>query len=354
MLSTWIDYSLLKQPLVRLGYKEKGKNFDADQAYTNDMLGNLARIYESESALIDNFVGSVKAGNIALNKKDCPLAKTNYEKAIKLLPGEKYPLDQLSKAEICIKEKGEEALAKQKAEQEAKAKADADKLAKETTDKEAKAKAEQETLAKQKAEQEAKAKADADKLAKETADKAAKAKAEQETLAKQKVAQEAKAKADADKLAKAKAEQEKITKLEADKLAKLKAEQAAKAKIEAEQLAKLKAEQEANAKLAAEKAAKESVVKKEEEPKDNGLQGTSTSDGTSAGVKGGSSSQIIPQTLGSNTKYKETIKRADELLKMKRYTEAKPMYEEALKYKPNDTYASSKLTEVESKLAEKK
>ena len=45
-------------------------------------------------------------------------------------------------------------------------------------------------------------------------------------------------------------------------------------------------------------------------------------------------------------KYKATIKRADELFKMKRYTEAKPMYEDALKQKPNDVYATNKLEEI--------
>ena len=39
--------------------------------------------------------------------------------------------------------------------------------------------------------------------------------------------------------------------------------------------------------------------------------------------------------------------KTDELFKMKRYAEAKPMYEEALKQKANDTYATNKLAEIE-------
>jgi tetratricopeptide (TPR) repeat protein len=50
--------------------------------------------------------------------------------------------------------------------------------------------------------------------------------------------------------------------------------------------------------------------------------------------------------LGAD-KYKATIKRADELFKMKRYSEAKSMYEEALKQKPNDAAATNKLAEIE-------
>ena len=55
---------------------------------------------------------------------------------------------------------------------------------------------------------------------------------------------------------------------------------------------------------------------------------------------------MILQTLGS-TKYNETIKRANELFKMKRYAEAKPVYEEGLKLKPNDPLCMSKLAEIE-------
>jgi len=54
----------------------------------------------------------------------------------------------------------------------------------------------------------------------------------------------------------------------------------------------------------------------------------------------------IPVAIGAN-KYNETIKRGNELFKMKRYAEAKPVFEEALKQKPNDPYATGKLAELE-------
>ena len=62
--------------------------------------------------------------------------------------------------------------------------------------------------------------------------------------------------------------------------------------------------------------------------------------------KSGDAKYSIPQALGAD-KYKATIKRADELFKMKRYSEAKPIYEEALKQKPNDAAATNKLAEIE-------
>ncbi len=52
---------------------------------------------------------------------------------------------------------------------------------------------------------------------------------------------------------------------------------------------------------------------------------------------------------GAN-KYKETIKKADEYFKMKRWSEAKTAYEEALKQKADDPYATSRLAEVEKQL----
>ena len=55
----------------------------------------------------------------------------------------------------------------------------------------------------------------------------------------------------------------------------------------------------------------------------------------------------IPQTIGAADQYKEKIKKADELFKMKRYAEAKPVYEEALKLKDKDPYSTSKLAEIE-------
>ncbi|MFL5751913.1 MAG: hypothetical protein ACJ76F_00780, partial [Bacteroidia bacterium] len=177
---------------------------------------------------------------------------------------------------------------KAKAEAEAKAKAEAD----------AKAKAEAEADAKKKAEEEAKAKNEGD----------AKAKAEAEAKAKA----EADAKAKAEEEAKKKAEEEAKAKNEGD--AKAKAEAEAKKKAEAE--AKLKAEADAKAKA-------DALAKAEEEKKK------------------------------ANTKeaqYKAAILRGDTDLKNKEWTKAKTGYEEALGYKPGDSYAKSKLAEIEKHL----
>jgi tetratricopeptide (TPR) repeat protein len=66
----------------------------------------------------------------------------------------------------------------------------------------------------------------------------------------------------------------------------------------------------------------------------------------------GNSKYRVPKVIGAN-KYKETITRADDYFKTKRYTEAKTAYEEALKYKANDPYATSKLEQVNKLLSSK-
>ena len=46
-------------------------------------------------------------------------------------------------------------------------------------------------------------------------------------------------------------------------------------------------------------------------------------------------------------KYRPTMEKANEYVKMKRYEEAKKLYEEALKLRPNDLTAKNKLAELE-------
>lgn len=349
-----INYSVLQQPLARIVYTPNGKKFDDEEGYTNQMLAELTKIREAENVLMSNFTSTNNTGDVALSKGDCPLAKASYEKAMTIIPGERYPSDQLPKVGDCLKQKE---LADKKAADEAKLaaeKLEAERLAKE---KAAQEKLEADKVAKDKVAQEA-----ANKAAQAEAEKAQKAKlaaekSETERLAKEKAAQE---KLETDKLAKDKIAQEaaaKATKAESEKAQK---DKLAKEKLESEKIAK-----EASAKAAkeaAEKAAQSKVTKTKETPKEPVKEkttapakettgaivpsSTSSSEPGSAGVGSGDAKYSIPQALGAD-KYKATIKRADELFKMKRYSEAKPMYEEALKQKPNDAAATNKLAEIE-------
>lgn len=349
-----INYSVLQQPLARIVYTPNGKKFDDEEGYTNQMLAELTKIREAENVLMNNFTSTNNTGDVALSKGDCPLAKASYEKAMTIIPGERYPSEQLPKVGDCLKQKE---LADKKAADEAKLaaeKLEAERLAKE---KAAQEKLEADKVAKDKVAQEA-----ANKAAQAEAEKAQKAKlaaekSETERLAKEKAAQE---KLETDKLAKDKIAQEaaaKATKAESEKAQK---DKLANEKLESEKIAK-EASTKA-AKEAAEKAAQSKVTKTKETPKEPVKEkttapakettgaivpsSTSSSEPGSAGVGSGDAKYSIPQALGAD-KYKATIKRADELFKMKRYSEAKPMYEEALKQKPNDAAATNKLAEIE-------
>lgn len=133
-----VDYIGLNEPLVKVEYKGKGQNFDKDEIVTNKGLEIVSKIYDAETMVINKFCATNKLGDDALNKKNCPLARSYYLKAISMLPDEQYPVEQLAKAEACIKSNEEkakaladEAVQKQEASKAANEKRAAEKVAKE-------------------------------------------------------------------------------------------------------------------------------------------------------------------------------------------------------------------------------
>ncbi|HWY10793.1 MAG TPA: carboxypeptidase-like regulatory domain-containing protein, partial [Bacteroidia bacterium] len=178
-----IDYSALNQYLMKASYSSSKKKFEDDPVYTNQMLGELAKIREAERVLFDKYTAANKAGDEALKKLDCEKAKENYTKANSLLPDEQYPKDQLTKADKCAADKAEQKK-KEEAAKLAAEKAAADKL---VADKAAADKIAAEKAAADKAAAE---KAAADKIAAEkaAADKAAADKAAADKIAAEKAA----------------------------------------------------------------------------------------------------------------------------------------------------------------------
>ncbi|MGZ4037791.1 MAG: hypothetical protein ACXVPQ_08185, partial [Bacteroidia bacterium] len=81
-----IDYSGLQQPLVKVAYSAKIKNFDDDANYTDVGLSIVSKIADAENTLIEKFCATNRAGDAALAKPDCPLAKKLYNEAIALIP----------------------------------------------------------------------------------------------------------------------------------------------------------------------------------------------------------------------------------------------------------------------------
>ena len=288
-----IDYSGLQEPLVKVVYAPKIKNFDDDAAYTDYGLNIVGKIWNAEQTLIDKFCGTNKRGDAALAIPDCPLARRLYNEAIALIPGEPYPVEQLAKVPDCDKIEEEKKKAEEDAKKAVEDKALADKAAKEKA---------------------AADKTEADKLAKEksTAEKEAKAKASAE-------------KAEADKLAKQKAAEKKPVPAETNSVA-----------------AKPKTEK----KKPAEKTDEETKKKMPDSEKEVKKHDYETKHKDDEPVLGhGDSKYRKPQVLGAD-KYKEALNKADGYFKMKRWSEAKTAYEEVLKIKAGDAYAAGKLAEV--------
>ena len=84
-----INYSVLQQPLAKIIYTSNGKKFDDDEDFTNQMLAELSKIRDAETVLLESFTSTNNNGDIALSKGDCSLAKSNYEKAMTIIPGER-------------------------------------------------------------------------------------------------------------------------------------------------------------------------------------------------------------------------------------------------------------------------
>lgn len=370
-----IDYSGLQQPLVRVQFMPKKKLFDHDDIVTDQGLAIVSKIAAAENALIQSFCSTNKAGDVALAKPDCPLAKTLYEKAMTIIPGEQYPVQQLAKVGECLKAKDDAA---KKAAEDAANKALAEKAAAEKAAEKAKTNAEAKALADKKAKEEAEAnkvlkekaaaeQANAEKAAKQKAenDRLEKEKAAAEKLAKQKeglaksqAEDEAEAKAIEEKrkekearekeaMAKAKAEDEAAAKALAEKKAAKEKEAKEKSAKEKEAMAKAKAEDEAEAKALEEKRKAERIAKEEEAKK---LQHETKSSDSEGEMAKGNSKYSTPQALGVD-KYKVGIKKADDYFKMKRWAEAKTAYEDVLKIRAGDPYATSKLEIVNKNLS---
>lgn len=344
-----IDYSELSKDLILVEYFPSKKLFDDTEAGTAKGLGIVSKIYAAEDALFKQFCSTNKAGDVALAKPDCPLAKMLYEKAIAMIPGEQYPVIQLAKVGDCLKQKEE---ADKKAAEENLKKAEAEKLA-----------AEKKVLEKAEKEKAAQEKAEADKLAKEKAlkDKTEADKIAAETKAQQKAAKEkeAKEKAEADKLAKENAMKDKVKKekpIETEKLnvkkttdpeknKNKKISDEEKLRKQKEGLAKSKAEDEAAMKADYDKAMAKRKAKEDEDAKRKLAYETEHKD-HHAEMDKGHSKYSMPQVLGKDM-FKENVKKGDDYFKTKRYKEAKASYEAALKLKNDDVSTKKKIEDCD-------
>ncbi len=133
-----VDYIGLADPIAHVEYKPTTETFDKDAVITGKGMIVESKIMDAENLIIEKFCNLNKKGDDALNKKNYAVAKSYYEQALAVLPGEEYPKDRLKRAEDGMKEKEsiadakkEEDMAKSKALKEANDKAAAEKNAKE-------------------------------------------------------------------------------------------------------------------------------------------------------------------------------------------------------------------------------
>jgi hypothetical protein len=313
-----IDYSALKNPLLKILYFPDQGKFDHDDPHTGMMLKSLERIRDAEKALIEKQLAAVKEGDAALKKKDCALAKTCYEKAVSIIPQmpyEEYPKAQISKCDNCMAEKKTE---EQKAAQQSQL--DAEKKA---ADEKAKA----DRLAKE--EEERKKKAD-DDLKKKEQQKIAAEKASNEKALLDKEKSEPKTKEPktpgVKEIAKAPVENKSRSDEKGEK---------AKTQEVASRLSSLN-QKEIKEKRPAETSSIPVVQRKERESQTKKKKVN----------KETKPKYSIPQVLGSD-RYKTLITQGDEFLNAKQYDEARKVFEEALEYRPKDPYATGRLDQID-------
>jgi len=333
--------------------------------------------YESAMAL----------GSKALTEKNWDGAREAFNEAKKLKPEESAPGAKLQELDKLIAEEkrlAEEAAEKARLEEEARLKAEQERIAAEKAAAEA---AEQERLAaeaaeKARLEEEARLKAEQEKLA---AEKAAAEAAEQERLE-----AEAAEKAKLEEEARLKAEQEAAALAKQQEEERLAAEQAAAAAAEQERLAaeaaeKARLEEEAKLKAEEEAAAQEKLAQEEKQKQEDFEkavaeyeQAIKNSDWDLALRAINSAQAFFPENprveemqselaklqakeqealaaekekeakaQALNKQYEDLITKADKSFGSKDYESAKGDYEQALKLKPDESYPSNRLSEIQ-------
>jgi tetratricopeptide (TPR) repeat protein len=343
-----------KWPEAKAGFNEALK-LKAGEKYPTDKLAEIASIENNElnaKAKEDAYKAAVAKGDAAFNTKKWPEAKTAFNEALSLKPGEKYPTDKL--AAIDTQEKAEaDAKAKEDAYKAAVAKADAafgskDYINAKTAYNEALAIKANEAYPKQKISEIDKLLADAD----------ARKKAEEEAKAKDELYKAAIAKADAafdtKKWTDARTGYNEALKIKpgekypTDKLAAITAQE----KAEADATAKEEAYKAAIAKgdaffgenkyTEAKSSYNEALKSKpaEEYPK----QKIAEIDKLLADANARKKAE--EEAKAKEDAYKAAVAKGDAAFSSKKWTEAKAGFNEALKLKPGEKYPTDKLAEI--------
>ena len=96
-----LDVSILDQPIGKIAYDQKARQFTFDRDYTRSIQERLAQlqldIEDAAAELEDNYITAIEDGDRFLKEGDYFNARIQFESAAKYKPGEKYPKDALAK-----------------------------------------------------------------------------------------------------------------------------------------------------------------------------------------------------------------------------------------------------------------
>ncbi|MGE0567643.1 MAG: hypothetical protein AB7O73_06815 [Bacteroidia bacterium] len=300
-----IDYIGLQEPLLKVEYKGKNEGFDKDKVISDKGEQIVQKITDSENLLIDKFCNNNKRGDEAFSKKQYEAAKNFYTKALELIPNEEYPKFKLEKVEAKLKE-----------EQIKKDAEEAKKAAEIEAAKAATQKAIEEKQAKEK----------------ELFEKAAKEQAEKELAKKQK--------------------EEKTKSIDSTKVQKVEKKTTPTASINSVALATNTISNSiTNNQTGTTKTSESSQVNSV--TTNSVLENMNTDLEQPKGKKRKKSKYKMAHKMNTDM-YNEHIEFGNKLFEDKRFDEAKKHFEAALKIKPDDDYAKSKIKELDAQEANKK
>ncbi len=315
-----INYSALEQPMAWIGWKPRKKVFDDNEDYTGQVLAQLKKIKADEDELIARFLEAVQAGDAALKKPDCPLAKKMYSRALQTIPEVEYAIEQLAKVGMCL----EHAVASEKRAQELLQRAEEEKAAREA---EKKANTDRSSL-----QSGSKKNKEAAGVAKENEPPEFRAEAAEMKDPERRQNSAEKKGAPAPSVEKKQTAGKKESQFVGD---------------ESEQSEKTQTadDKEADNQSAAAGDAPPAQLRDTGGEKVLGSVRKKERTGAGGGVKAKNKRYRTPQVLGLS-EYQKVITEADGSLKDKNFARARELYNRALVLKPGDAYAESKIREI--------
>lgn len=92
-----LDYSLLKQPVDRVSFDAKRREYVSDREYVSSMRPKLeALMVKTEQCILQTYEDLVKKGDAAAKQNNFQEAIESYQEALKIYPSENYPSKRIA------------------------------------------------------------------------------------------------------------------------------------------------------------------------------------------------------------------------------------------------------------------